>query len=113
MQMPWFGRFTHRRDRDCVAPTPRQRSDDEVALALSTLPLYRVVLTLSSQGDAALSAISSHALTRLVGEERAARILADTMRAGTALVAICPLELAEHYRDELMRHALPCAIEPA
>ena len=114
MQMPWFGRFTHRRDRDCVTPAPRHRSDEEIALALSTLPLYRVVLT-PGKGDGPSALIRSHALTltRLVGAERAARILTETARAGAGLVATCPRELAEHYRDELARHALPCAIEPA
>jgi ATP-dependent Clp protease adapter protein ClpS len=112
MQMPWFGRFTHRRDRDCVAPAPRHRSDEEIELALSTLPLYRVILR-PGKGDGVSSLIRPYTLTRLVGAERAARILAETARAGAGLVATCPRELAEHYRDELARHALPCAIEPA
>ncbi|HEU0026827.1 MAG TPA: hypothetical protein VFQ25_06890 [Ktedonobacterales bacterium] len=110
--MPWFGRFTHRRDRDCVTPAPRPRSNDEITLALSTLPLYRVLLT-PGASDSAGALIHSRALTRLVGAERAARILAEVARAGAGLVATCPRELAEHYRDELARHALPCAIEPA
>jgi ATP-dependent Clp protease adapter protein ClpS len=112
MQMPWFGRFTHRRDRDCVTPAPRRRSDEEISLALSTLPLYRVILTPDTE-DGRGALIRSHALTPFVGAERAARILAETARAGTGMVATCPRELAEHYRDELARHALPCAIEPA
>lgn len=112
MQMPWFGRFTHRRDRDCVTPAPRRRSDEEVTLALSTLPLYRVILT-PDKDDSLAAIIRSHALTHFVGAERAARILAETARAGAGLIAVCPRELAEHYRDELARHALPCVIEPA
>ncbi len=112
MRVPWFERFAHKRDRECAVKTPRQRSDDEIALALSTLPLYRVLLTLRPCDGTATSACS-RSLTPMVGEERAARILADAMRAGVALVVTCPRELAEHYRDELARRALPCAIEPA
>ena len=112
MQVPWFGWFAHKRDQEWAAKTPRQRSDEEITLALSTLPLYRVDLRLS-QRDGAESAVFSHVLAPLVGEERAARILADAMRAGVAPIATCPRELAEHYRDELARHALPCVVEPA
>ncbi len=112
MRAPWFGRFAQKRDWACAVKAPRQRSDDEVILALSTLPLYHVVLTLGQRESAAAGAFF-RILAPMVGEERAARILADARRAGHALVATCPRELAEHYRDELVRRALPCAIEPA
>jgi ATP-dependent Clp protease adapter protein ClpS len=116
MRMLWFGRFsprfTPKRDPLCVERTPRTRPDDEIALALSTLPMYCVILTLSPRDREAV-ATRAGSLTRMVGEERAARILADAGRAGAALVAVCPRELAEHYRDELERHALPCVVEPA
>ncbi len=111
-RVPWFGRFTLKRDREYAGGTPRQRPDDEIALALSTLPLYRVILTLGQRDGAATGPFFA-ILAPLVGEERAARILADARRAGVALIATCPLELAEHYRDELARRALPCAIVPA
>ncbi len=112
LRAPWFGRFTQKRDWAGEVKASRQRSDEEVILALSTLPLYRVVLTHGCHDGEAAGAFF-RILAPMVGEERAARILADARRAGCALVATCPRELAEHYRDELSRRALPCAIEPA
>ncbi len=112
MRVPWLGRFALKREQVYAIKQPRQRRDEEIALALSTLPLYRVMLTLS-QRDGATAGVFSRTLAPMVGEERAARILADAARAGVALIATCPRELAEHYRDELGRRALPCAIEPA
>lgn len=112
MRVPWFARFTQKREQVYTIKPPRQRPDEEILLALSTLPLYRVMLTVS-QRDGALAGAFFRTLAPMVGEERAARILADAARAGVALVVTCPRELAEHYRDELNRRALPCAIEPA
>lgn len=112
MRILWFGRFEPKRHPESAIRTSRLRPDDEIELALSTLPLYRVVLRWNPRDSEASDARSS-SLARMVGEERAARILADAARVGAALVAVCPHELAEHYRDELARHALPCVVEPA
>jgi ATP-dependent Clp protease adapter protein ClpS len=113
MWTPWLGRFMHKHAQECEVRARRQRSDDEIALALSTLPLYHVLLTLGPRDASVAPAAFARSLASMVGEERAARILADAMRNGVALVATCPRELAEHYCDELARRALPCAIAPA
>lgn len=108
----WFSRFSQRRNAYDFDTPPRQRTSDEILLALSTLPLYQVLLTLG-EADRAACATFATPLIPLVGQERTARILADALRDGAGVVATCPRELAEHYRDELLRRALPCAIAPA
>lgn len=92
--------------------TPRRRTDDEVTLALSTLPRYHVLLRLRPQ-DAETAAAWANVLAPALGERRASCVVAEAARVGAALVVTCPRELAEHYRDALIRQALPCAIEPA
>jgi ATP-dependent Clp protease adapter protein ClpS len=110
MREPWFKRDSQRHDR--YYTTPRQRSDEEFALALSTLPLYQVVLFPDAMDRAALAIVASP-LTALIGQERAARVLAEVLQGGAGVVATCPRELAEHYCDELARRSLPCVITPA
>lgn len=118
MRVPWFNWRTAARSADTswALCAPHERTSDEVALALRLIPLYRVVLQIDSP----------HApqrlwwpldwratLTAMVGAERAQRILCEAHATGVAVIAVCPRELAEHYRDELLRHALPCDITPA
>lgn len=119
MRVPWFNWRAIWRDEeiswaDCY--TQRERTADEIALALRLIPLYRVLL-LSHAADAPLmrwwSPESRAALTRLLGAERARRALQDIAELGVAVIAVCPRELAEHYHEELARLALPCAIQPA
>lgn len=109
MNMPWFQPSSQRRAR---GESPRPRTDAEVRLALSTLPLYRVVLVGPSAAAPDLAAYA-RLLTPLTGRERAARILDGVLRDGVGLVATCPRELAECYLCELLRMGLPCSITPA
>ncbi len=119
MRVPWFNwRAPGREDTGswtaCYAP--HERSDDEIALALRLIPLYHVRLRIDAP----------HAPARLwwpldwratliatIGAERTQRALRDVAERGEAILAVCPRELAEHYCDELARHALPCEIAPA
>lgn len=115
MRVPWFNwRNEDISWTECHAQ--HERSADEIALALRLIPLYRVLL-LSRAANAPLmrwwSPESRAALIRLLGAERARRALQDITELGVAVIAVCPHELAEHYRDELARLALPCAIQPA
>lgn len=121
MRILWFGRSSEpARAPGAVAKgrmiaalkAPHPRTDAEVTLALSTLPRYDVLL-LPGPRDAATAAAWARVLAPALGERRAASVVAEAARAGMALVATCPRELAEHYRDALIRQALPCAIEPA
>jgi hypothetical protein len=95
---------------------PRERSDDEVALALRLIPLYHVFVQLGDPHRAAhltWPLIWRTTLMATLGAERAQRAINDIRASGFAIIAVCPRELAEHYRDELARHALPCGIAPA
>ena len=118
MRVSWFNwRSTGRGDNAsrtiCAA---RERTADEVSLALRLIPLYRVLLQVDDPRAPArlwwpLSWRTT--LTALVGAERAQRILSEARATGVAVIATCPHELAEHYRDELARYALPCVVTPA
>ena len=119
MRVPWFNWRASARDEDAVCETtcaPRERTADEITLALRLMPLYQVRLQLD---DATLEqrlwppcewrAI----LTAALGDARMQRALRDLAEHGVAIIAVCPREHAEHYRDELARLALPCVIQPA
>jgi len=118
MRVPWFNWRTSVRGADAswTLCAPRERTSDEVSLALRLIPLYHVVLQVD---DAHAPARVSWpldwraTLTAMVGAERAQRILCDAYATGAAVVAVCPRELAEHYRDALLRSGLPCGITPA
>lgn len=118
MRILWFGRSSaneggHERvyPREAVRAA-RPRGDDQVTLALASLPRYCVLLRLRPQ-DAATAEGWERALAPALGEERAARVVAAAARDGSALITTCPRELAEFYADALNGLALPCAIEPA
>lgn len=92
------------------------RADDEVLLALRLIPLYQVLLRIDDSAAPARlwwPRTWRATLVAMVGVERAERILREALASGVAVIAVCPRELAEHYRDELARYALPCAIMPA
>lgn len=80
------------------------------------IPLYRVVLQVNDPHAPARLwwPLDWRAtLTAMVGAERTQRILSEAHATGAAVIAVCPRELAEHYCDELLRHALTCVITPA
>jgi hypothetical protein len=106
-QEPWFKRDTQRQHR----AQPRARSEEQVRLALGSLPLYHLMLTLGTCEQAELAQRAAP-LGPLLGQKRAAQALADLARYGSAVVATCPRELAEHYCNALARYDLPCAIIP-
>lgn len=109
-QQPWFERDSQWQNRS-HAPSPR-RTAEEIKLALSSLPMYQVVLTTTATERATLGE-RAHALVSFIGQERTAHALAIAQRRGAATLATCARELAEHYCDELARHGLPCVIMPA
>jgi hypothetical protein len=83
---------------------------------LRLIPLYRVLLQIDDPHRPARlwwPLAWRTTLTAMVGAERAERILREARATGVAVITVCPRELAEHYCDELLRHALPCAITPA
>lgn len=118
MRVPWFPWRVSGRS-EVVSRTmcaPRERSDDEVALALRLIPLYHVFVQIGDPHRAAhltWPLIWRTTLMATLGAERAQRAMNEIRASGFAIIAVCPRELAEHYRDELVRHALPCGIAPA
>ena len=117
MRVPWFNwRSSVRSDETRAVCASRGRADDEVWLALRLIPLYQVSLRLddpATPGRLWWPLTWRVTLAAMVGVERAERILREAWVTGMAVIAVCPLEVAEHYRDELARYALPCAILPA
>ncbi len=118
MRVPWFNWRASERDDDAqrAVCAPHERSDDEIALALRLIPLYQVRLQVGAahMPEPLWWPLTWRAsLTAMLGAERAQRVLFEARARGVAVIAVCPHELAEHYRDELARHALPCDIAPA
>jgi hypothetical protein len=95
---------------------PRPRNDAEIDLALCLIPHYQVRLQVDNPfapQRIAPPASWLASLTETLGAERAQQALAEFHAQGAAVLAVCPLELAEHYCVELARLALPCRITPA
>lgn len=119
MRVPWFNRRASGREDNAVWMTgcaPHERTADEVTLALRLIPLYQVLLQLDDttlEQRLCPSLAWRTTLTATLGDERALRSLRDLAERGVAVIAVCPRELAEHYRDELARLSLPCVIQPA
>jgi ATP-dependent Clp protease adapter protein ClpS len=122
MRILWFGRsrandggyerISARAQAVPAVSAAQPRGDDQISLALGSLPRYRVLLRLRPQ-DAATADAWESVLAPALGRERAARVIASVARDGVGLITTCPRELAEYYRDALISRALPCAIEPA
>lgn len=119
MRVPWFHWRASGRDDAaswaacCVS---RERTDDEIALALRLIPLYQVRLQVDEAGAPKRQWWPLHwraTLTTMLGADQALRALCEVAERGVAVIAVCPRELAEHYCAELARYALPCAIMPA
>jgi hypothetical protein len=118
MRVPWFNwRVSGSRDEAArIACAPRERTEDDISLALRLIPLYHVLL----QVDDPRAPMRlwwpldwRARLTATLGAERALQALCEASERGVAVLAVCPRELAEHYCDELARQSLPCGIEPA
>ena len=117
MRVPWFPWRVPGRDEAVSWTTcaPHERSEDEVALALRLIPLYRVFVRVGDPHRAAgltWPLAWRDVLLSTLGAERAQRVMSEIRTSGFAVIAVCPRELAEHYCDELARHALPCGIAP-
>lgn len=119
MRVPWFNWRGASRGV-AISPTTacvaRPRSDAEIDLALCLIPHYQVCLQIDNPfASERLTPTESWlvSLTATLGAERAQQALAEFHARGVAVLAVCPLELAEHYCVELARLALPCRITPA
>lgn len=118
MRVPWFPWRVSGRG-EAVSWTmcaPRERTEDEVALALRHIPLYRVFVRVGDPRRAARLTWPlawRNILMSTLGAERAQRAMSEIRASGFAVIAVCPRELAEHYCDELARYTLPCGITPA
>lgn len=116
MRVPWFNWRASGRSEDAslaACDAPGERTPDEILLALRLIPRYHIRLTLDSSPMSLypLQPLGA-ALTAMLGMERAQRALGELAEGGFAIIATCPLELAEHYRDELTRYGAPCDIQP-
>jgi len=120
MRVPWFNNWrASAREDNAVWTTgcaPHERTADEITLALRLIPLYHVRLQLddATQEQRLSPLLAWQApLLATIGAERTQRALRDIATQGVAILAVCPRELAEHYRDEFARLTLPCVIQPA
>lgn len=115
MRVPWFNWLNSRGDEASKALicVPQRRTDVEIDLALCLIPDYAVVMRI----DDPLSPLQRcwpitwlQTLTLSLGSERAQQALHNIREHGYARLAVCPLESAEHYCDELTRLNLPCHV---
>ena len=84
---------------------PRARSWTDI------LPPYRVIL--HNDDHNSMDHVVRSLLRSVAGlsTEQAVAIMIESHNTGRALVTVCPLELAELYRDRLESQGLTCTIE--
>jgi ATP-dependent Clp protease adaptor protein ClpS len=93
-------------------PSVLPRTDEDVRLALSQLPRYRVLL---HNDDVHAMDFVVLALVRTVPRlsvDEAIRIMLEAHTNGHAQVIVCPKETAEFYRTGLEQYGLTSTIEP-
>lgn len=96
-----------------AAPQVRPRTDEDVRLALSQLPHYRVMLHNDDYNAMDYVVLALVRTVPRLSTEEAMRVMIEAHTNGIAQVIICPKETAEFYRAGLEQYGLTSTIEPA
>ncbi len=91
--------------------TPGTTVDPEVVRRRKVLPPYAVILHNDDHNTMDHVAVSLVKSVPELTPERAVEIMLEAHNHGRAVVIICPLELAELYRDRLQSFGLTATIE--
>lgn len=96
-----------------TAPETITPTEPEVDSRTQILPPYAVILHNDDVNDMAHVVKALRRSVPGLTIERAAEIMFEAHQSGRARVVVCPLELAELYRDRLQSYSLTATIEKA
>jgi ATP-dependent Clp protease adaptor protein ClpS len=87
-------------------------TDQLLRLRAKLFPPYKVILFDDdyNEMDYVVAALL-HAINDL-SQQEAERIMLTAHLTGSAIVVVCPKEIAEHYQDRLLNYGLTAAVEP-
>lgn len=96
-----------------VSSAARPRTDEDIEQLLKLLPRYRVLLYNDDIHDMDYVVQALLHTVPPLSEQEAIQVMLHAHLSGVGQVAICPKELAEHYRERLEGYELTSTIEPA
>jgi ATP-dependent Clp protease adaptor protein ClpS len=93
-------------------PEYQVETEELKRLRAKLLPPYRVVLFDDDYNEMNYVVfVLLHSINNL-SQAEAERIMLTAHLTGTAIVAVCPKEIAEFYQERLLSHGLTVTIEP-
>jgi len=86
--------------------------DEAVRRRIRLLPLYKVILHNDNVHEMVYVIFALHHSINNLSLSEAEHIMLAAHLTGTAIVVICPKELAEYYQERLLSYHLTATIEP-
>ncbi len=99
-------------DQLLLQPAFQSLPDELVRRRARLLPLYKVILHNDDHNEMAYVIFALHHSINTLSLNEAEQIMLTAHLAGTAIVVICPKELAEYYQERLLSYRLTATIEP-
>lgn len=94
--------------------SPRLRTEPEeiVHRRAQLLPLYKVILHNDDYNEMVYVVFALHHAVNNLTLSEAEQIMLTAHLTGTAVVIVCPKEVAEYYQERLLGYNLTATIEP-
>lgn len=93
-------------------PLLETETEQEVRQRAKLLPPYKVILFNDDYNDMDyVVAVLLHTINNL-SQQEAERIMLTAHLTGSAVVVVCPKEIAEYYQERLLGYGLTATIEP-
>jgi len=87
-------------------------TDQQLRLRAKLFPPYKVILFDDDYNDMHYVVVALlHAVNDL-SQQEAERIMLTAHLTGSAIVVVCPKEIAEYYQERLLNYGLTATIEP-
>src|SRR5690349_5611655 len=95
-----------------IRPHLETETEELVRQRARLLPPYKVILFNDDYNDMDyVVAVLLHTVYNL-SQQEAELIMLTAHLTGSAVVVVCPKEIAEHYQERLLGHGLTATIEP-
>ncbi len=93
-------------------PRLQVETEELIRLRAKILPPYKVILFNDDYNDMLyVVAVLLHTINNL-SQQEAENIMLTAHLTGSAVVVVCPKEIAEHYQERLLGYGLTATIEP-
>ncbi len=97
---------------NCPLMLSQPETDQLLRLRAKLFPPYKVILFDDDYNDMHYVVVALlHAVNDL-SQQEAERIMLTAHLTGSAIVVVCPKEIAEYYQERLLNYGLTATIEP-